>query len=106
LLRLKIQNGDGFGEFKTVHESIFERVARACRRGDQGTVRTAVVDHGDLGIMHGAKATTAIGCGSDREVLDGLIQVIPAHDILFGRFTGISDAMDCECALLGCVGGD
>ena len=47
--------------------------------------------------MHGAKATTAIACGSDCDMLEGLIQVIPAHDFLFGRFTGIADGMGCEC---------
>jgi len=51
------------------------------------------VDHGQPGVMHGAKATTAIGCGSDGEVLEGLIQAIPAHEFLFGRFTGIADVM-------------
>ena len=96
LLRLKIQNGPGFGEFKTDYESIFERMARAIGRGGQG-VRTAVVDHGNPSVMHGAKATTAIGCGSDQEVLEGLIQAISAHEFLFGRFTGVADAMGCEC---------
>ena len=99
LLRLKVQNGSGFGEFKTDQESIFERMSRACGRGGQGTVRAAVVDHGNPGVMHGSKATTAIGCGSDREVLDGLIQAAPAHEFLFGRFTGIADTLGCECAL-------
>ena len=55
--------------------------------------------------MHGAKATTAIGCGSDREVLEGLIQAIPAHEFLFGRFTGIADVLGCECVSLVCRGG-
>ncbi|KAF8554782.1 ribonuclease H-like protein [Imleria badia] len=93
LLRLKVQNGAGFGEFKTDYESIFERMARASGRGGQGTVRAAVVDHGNPSVMHGAKATTAIGCGSDQEVLDGLTQAIPAHEFLFGRFTGLADTM-------------
>ncbi|KAG8214189.1 hypothetical protein J3R82DRAFT_10978 [Butyriboletus roseoflavus] len=93
LLRLKIQNGGGFGEFKTDYESIFERMARAGGRGGQGAVRTAVVDHGNPGVMHGAKATTTIGCASDREVLEGLMQAIPAHEFMYGRFTGIADVM-------------
>ncbi|KAH0828120.1 hypothetical protein J3R83DRAFT_3791 [Lanmaoa asiatica] len=93
LLRLKVQNGAGFGEFKTDYESIFERMARASGRGGQGSVRAAVVDHGNPAVMHGAKATTAIGCGSDREVLEGLIRAIPAHEFTFGRFTDIADAM-------------
>jgi len=97
LLRLKVQNGGGFGEFKTDQESIFERMARAGGR-PQGVVRAAVVDHGNPGVMHGAKATTAIGCASDQEVLDGLMQALPAHEFVFGRLTGVADAMGCECA--------
>ena len=62
MLWLKVQRGAGFGEFKT-DESIFDRMKRVCGRGGQGTVRTVVVDHGHPGVMHGAKATTAIGCG-------------------------------------------
>ncbi|KAF8444970.1 hypothetical protein L210DRAFT_3394720 [Boletus edulis BED1] len=89
LLRLKVQNGAGFGEFRSDYESIFERMARAT----QGPVRGAVVDHGNPGVMHGAKATTTVGCTSDQEVLEGLTQAIPAHEFLFGRFTGIADAM-------------
>ncbi|KAI9571566.1 hypothetical protein HD554DRAFT_2168835 [Boletus coccyginus] len=92
LLRLKIQNGGGFGEFKTDQESIFERMARAGGR-PQGAVRAAVVDHGNPGVMHGTKATTAIGCANDQEVLDGLIQALPAHEFMFGRLTGVADAM-------------
>ncbi|KAF8134342.1 hypothetical protein EV363DRAFT_1396762 [Boletus edulis] len=89
LLRLKVQNGAGFGEFRSDYESIFERMARAT----QGPVRGAVVDHGNPGVMHGAKATTTVGCTSDQEVLEGLTQAIPAHEFLFGRFTGVADAM-------------
>jgi len=93
LLRLKIQNGVGFGEFKTDYESIFERMTRASGRGERGSIRAAVVDHGNPGVMHGAKATTVIGCTSDREVLEGLVQAVPVHEFLFGRFTGIADTM-------------
>ncbi|KAF9232680.1 hypothetical protein BU15DRAFT_54755 [Melanogaster broomeanus] len=93
LLKLKVQNGAGFGEFKTDFESIFERMARASGRGGRGTVRGAVVDHGNPGVMHGSKATTTIGCSSDQEVLDGLLQAVPAHEFAFGRFTGLADIM-------------
>ena len=34
----------------------------------------------------------------DREVLGGLIQAVPAHKILFDRFTGIADTSGCESA--------
>ncbi|KAG6375627.1 hypothetical protein JVT61DRAFT_3195 [Boletus reticuloceps] len=93
LLRLKVQNGAGFGEFRSDYESIFERMARASGRATQGPVRGAVVDHGNPGVMHGSKATTTVGCTSDQEVLEGLTQAIPAHEFLFGRFTGVADAM-------------
>lgn len=66
-------------------------------------VRTAVVDYGNPGVMHGAKATTVIGCGSDRDMLEGLMQAIPAHEFIFGRFTGIADALGCECRFAVCV---
>ena len=97
LLRLKAQIGAGFSEFKHHRENRFERMARACGRGGQDAVRVDVVGHGHPGVMHGARATTAIACGSDRDMLEGLIEVIPAHDFLCGRFTGIADAMGCEC---------
>ena len=61
------------------------------------------MDHGHPGVMHGAKETTAIECGNHREVLDGLVQAIPAHEFLFGRFTSIADVMGCEYEFLGCT---
>ncbi|KAH7925607.1 hypothetical protein BV22DRAFT_1033761 [Leucogyrophana mollusca] len=93
LLKLKVQNGAGFGEFKTDFESIFERMARASGRGGPGSVRSAVVDHGNPAVMHGAKATTCVSCSDDKEVLEGLLQVVPAHEFVFGRFTGIADVL-------------
>ena len=32
-------------------------------------------------------------------MLDGLTQAVPAHEFLFGRFTGIADAMGCWLAV-------
>ena len=75
-------------------------MARAYGRGGQGAVRSAVVDHGNPGVMHGSKATTAIGCGSDRAALDGFIQMAPSHEFLFGWFTSFADAMGCGCTFL------
>ncbi|OJA19892.1 hypothetical protein AZE42_12716 [Rhizopogon vesiculosus] len=75
LLRMKLRNGPSFGEYKTDLESIFERMARASRRGGAGSVRSVVVDHGNP------------------EILEGLLQAIPAHEFSFGRFTGIADAL-------------
>ena len=93
LLKKKVEHGPGFGEFKTDYESIFERMTRAVGRGGPGSIRSAVVDHGNPSVMHGAKATTALGCGSDEEVLDGMIQAIPGHEFSFGRFTALAEAL-------------
>ncbi|KAI6037556.1 hypothetical protein EDC04DRAFT_3141981 [Pisolithus marmoratus] len=93
LLRLKVQNGAGFGEFKTDYESIFDRMSRASGRGGPGSVKSAVVDLGNPTAMHGAKATTSLGCTTDEEVLEQLIQTIPAHEFTFGRFMGLADVL-------------
>ena len=66
------------------------------REGGQGAVRSAVMDHGNPAVMHGARATTATTCGSNREVLDVLVQAVPSHEFLFGQFTGIADTLGCE----------
>jgi len=57
-------------------------------------VKSAVVDHGLPGVMHGAKASTAIGCKTDEEVLEGLLNVLPSHQFAFGRFMGLANALD------------
>jgi len=96
LMKKKIENGSGFGEFKTDYESIFERMTRAVGRGGPGSIRSAVVDHGNPSVMHGAKANTSVSCASDSDVLDALLQVIPAHEFSFGRFTALADALGCK----------
>ena len=99
LLKKKLEEGPGFGEFKTDYESIFERMGRATWRGGGGVTRgikSAVVDHGNPGVMHGSKADTALGCKTDDEVLEGLLNVIPSHQFAFGRFMALSSALGCK----------
>lgn len=84
--------GPGFGEFKTDYESIFERMRRA--RG--GTVSAAVVDHGNPGVMHGAKAARAVSCTTDEEVLQGVLEALPGHQYVFARFTEVAEKSGCE----------
>ncbi|KAJ3507782.1 hypothetical protein NLJ89_g6104 [Agrocybe chaxingu] len=43
--------------------------------------------------MHGAKATTAIGCKSDEEILEGMLNVVPSHHFAFGRFMALANAL-------------
>ena len=98
LLKKKLEQGPGFGEYKTDFESIFERMGRVSWRGGGGNVgiKSAVVDHGNPGFMHGSKADTALGCKTDDEVLEGLLNVIPSHHFTFGRFMALSDTLGCK----------
>ncbi|KAF7304934.1 Ribonuclease H [Mycena kentingensis (nom. inval.)] len=88
LVQKKVDAGPGFGEFKTDYESIFERMARGGKKP-----KTAVVDTGNPGVMHGSKATTAIGCKDDEEVLKGMLESVPSHDFVFGRFMGLASLL-------------
>lgn len=63
LVKLKMEKGPTFGEFATDQESIFERLERA-----ELPRTTCIVDHGNPGQWHGAKASVAIACTTDEEV--------------------------------------
>ncbi|KAJ6493808.1 ribonuclease H [Mycena vulgaris] len=91
LLQKKMEGGPGFGEFKTDYESIFERMARSTKRVEKH--RAAVVDIGNPAVMHGSKATTAIGCKDDEEVLKGLLEAVPSHHFVFGRFMALANIL-------------
>ncbi|KAJ7282559.1 ribonuclease H [Mycena rebaudengoi] len=91
LLKKKMDSPPGFGEFKTDFESIFERMARSVKRTENH--KSAVVDLGNPAVMHGSKATTAIGCKDDGEVLQGLLEVVPSHNFVFGRFMALADIL-------------
>ncbi|TNY23327.1 ribonuclease H [Rhodotorula diobovata] len=88
LVRLKMEKGPGFGEFVTDQETIFERIGRG-----QDPKTSAVVDHGTPGQWHGAKATTAIACSNDDEVLQGMLDSVDKHDLTIGRFMDLSHTL-------------
>ncbi|KAA1467017.1 hypothetical protein DENSPDRAFT_767734 [Dentipellis sp. KUC8613] len=93
LLKKKLDNGPSFGEFKTDIESIFERMARSTGHAGTGSIRSAVVDHGNPATWHGAKATTPVACKTDEDVFQGVLEAIPTHQFVFGRFTDLADAL-------------
>ncbi|KIY73353.1 hypothetical protein CYLTODRAFT_386946 [Cylindrobasidium torrendii FP15055 ss-10] len=95
LLKRKVKEGPAFGMYKVDCEGLFERLARATKRagGGSGSIRTAVVDHGDPTAMHGAKANTSIGCKDDSEVLSQLMTTIPSHNFVFGRFMALANVL-------------
>ncbi|GAA6010894.1 hypothetical protein JCM11491_004588 [Sporobolomyces phaffii] len=88
LLNLKMDKGPGFGEFVTDQETIFERLARG-----QDPKTSVVVDHGTPGQWHGAKATTAVSCQNDDDVLQGVLDNVEQHDLTIARFMDLSHAL-------------
>ncbi|KAH6885651.1 hypothetical protein BKA70DRAFT_1123873, partial [Coprinopsis sp. MPI-PUGE-AT-0042] len=96
LVKKRLEEGPGFGQFKTDQESNFGRMGRAQKRGGAGggggggVIRSAVVDYGHPGNMHGSKATGAVGCKSDEEVAGGVVGAIGSHDFVFGSPMGLA----------------
>jgi RNA exonuclease 1 len=99
LLQKKIVEGPTFGEFKTDYESIFERMGRAHKRsgGGPGSIRTAVVDRGNPGLMHGNKSSKSVGCEDDEEVVKAILDLTPSHDFVFGRLMNLANLKGCKC---------
>lgn len=97
LFKKKMESGPGFGEYKVDFESIFERMARSPKRagGGVGSIRSAVVDQGNPAAMHGSKASTAVGCSSDEEVVKQLLDVLPSHDFMFARLMSLGNLQGC-----------
>ncbi|KAN0141708.1 hypothetical protein V8E53_000170 [Lactarius tabidus] len=99
LLKAKIKNGPGYGEFRADFEPILARIARSHPRNrgsNGGRTRTAIVDHGNPGAWHGTSATapaTTVACANDAEVLDGLVGALDSHEFIFGRLMGLADAL-------------
>ncbi|BGP05349.1 hypothetical protein JCM10049v2_001154 [Rhodotorula toruloides] len=88
LLKLKMEKGPGFGEMTLDQETIFERIGRG-----QDAKTSAVVDHGTPNQWIGAKATTAVACKNDDEVLQGLLDSVEQHDLTIGRFMDLSHTL-------------
>ena len=89
LLKLKLARGPGFGEFANDGESIFERLSRVSRKS------SAVVDHGQPQQWHGAKATVAVPCTTDEEVLAAILAQVQQHDLVYARFNDLYGALGC-----------
>ncbi|KAN0141724.1 hypothetical protein V8E53_000186 [Lactarius tabidus] len=99
LLKAKIKNRPGYGEFRADFEPILARIARSHPRNrgsNGGRTRTAIVDHGNPGAWHSTSATapaTTVACANDAEVLDGLVGALDSHELIFGRLMGLADAL-------------
>ncbi|PVF98588.1 hypothetical protein CPB86DRAFT_774753 [Serendipita vermifera] len=100
LMKLKVQNGPGFGLFMTDVENVLERMGRGeCRMGTHGAVgpgnmmRTAVVDYGNPSTWLGSRATSTVACSSDKDVVQGVRDLIENHHFVFGRMMELSEAL-------------
>ncbi|KAF8462662.1 hypothetical protein DFH94DRAFT_831793 [Russula ochroleuca] len=100
LLKAKIKNGPGYGEFKTDYEPILARIARSQShtpsRGAGTGARTAIVDHGNPGAWHGTSAdapATTVPCTNDAEILEGVLGALDSHEFVFARLMGLADAL-------------
>ncbi|KAG8747142.1 hypothetical protein FRC10_002191 [Ceratobasidium sp. 414] len=94
LLKKKLKEGPDFGVFKQDVESIFERLTKSNGRHGKGAT-SAVIDHGNPRAWHGAKATSAVACQNDDQVVAGVLEAAQNHDFVFGRLLELSQALEC-----------
>ncbi|CEL61016.1 hypothetical protein RSOLAG1IB_04255 [Rhizoctonia solani AG-1 IB] len=92
LFAKKLKEGPDFGVFKQDVESIFERLSKSNGRHGKGST-SAVIDHGNPRAWHGAKATSAVSCQTDDQVVTGVIDAAQNHDFVFGRLLELSQAL-------------
>lgn len=77
LVKQKCLKGARWGTVEANGESIFERIGRANRPGEDKTKRSgAVVDWGFPLRGHGASAFVAIACQTDKDVVDGVSRAV------------------------------
>ncbi|KAI0266318.1 hypothetical protein BGY98DRAFT_1191446 [Russula aff. rugulosa BPL654] len=100
LLKAKIKNGPGYGEFRTDYEPILARIARSQSHtrsgGAGGGARAAIVDHGNPGAWHGTSASapaTTVPCTNDAEVIEGVVGALDSHEFVFARLMTLADAL-------------
>nr|XP_018265795.1 uncharacterized protein I303_02169 [Kwoniella dejecticola CBS 10117]OBR87953.1 hypothetical protein I303_02169 [Kwoniella dejecticola CBS 10117] len=111
LLKMKIKYGPDFGNALENMEPIFERLNR-CKPAKT----SALIDYGNPRSSHGSKATTAIRCGDDDEIVEKMLEHVEGHDLIFGRLMELAnvqgwndrgidstefDAADLDSALTG-----
>ena len=94
LMRLKVENGPGYGHFMVDMENILERMCRAS--GGKPSIRTAVVDYGTPSTWLGNKATSTVACVCDQDVVKGVEELIGSHQFVFGRMMELSECLGCK----------
>ncbi|KAJ9114370.1 hypothetical protein QFC20_001513 [Naganishia adeliensis] len=93
LLRMKLINGPEFGEVGDETESIFERMSRHSENLSKPGKTSVICDYGKSNQWLKSKATTAVGCKDDDQVLEGLLENVGKHDFAFARFMELANTL-------------
>ncbi|WVQ68933.1 uncharacterized protein L199_007142 [Kwoniella botswanensis] len=86
LLRMKMTYGPDFGNTMENMEPIFERLNR-----NKPIKTSAFIDYSNPRTSLGAKATTAIRCTTDDEIVDKILENVEGHDLVFGRMMELAN---------------
>nr|XP_019008804.1 uncharacterized protein I206_06488 [Kwoniella pini CBS 10737]OCF47585.1 hypothetical protein I206_06488 [Kwoniella pini CBS 10737] len=86
LLKMKIKYGPDFGNAMENMEPIFERLNRF-----KPPKTSALIDYGNPRSSYGSKATTAIRCSDDDEVVEKIIENVEGHDLVYGRMMELAN---------------
>ncbi|GFZ49104.1 hypothetical protein JCM24511_06854 [Saitozyma sp. JCM 24511] len=91
LLKLKMANGPEFGNLFDNTEPIFDRMARLGSQQGKVNKTSAYCDYFNMRGGLSARATTAVKCTSDDEVVGGIATQVESHDFVFGRFMELAN---------------
>ncbi|ODV89149.1 hypothetical protein CANCADRAFT_29263 [Tortispora caseinolytica NRRL Y-17796] len=95
LAKEKIGKHISFGQFLDLEESIFKRISACSSDGSPGLGghdRTcAVVDYGHPDKSY-PYAQATITCADDDEVVDGIVDVLGSHDVVYARLRDVESA--------------
>ncbi|KIR50845.1 RNA exonuclease 1 [Cryptococcus gattii Ru294] len=92
LLKMKLANGPDFGDSINNMEPIVERIGRYQDNSPESRKTSAYCDYGDPRWLYGAKATTAVRCTSDDDVVNAVVKNAQSHTFVFGRMMELSEA--------------
>lgn len=93
-------SGPEFGEVGDETESIFERMSRHSENPSKPGKTSVICDYGKSNQWLKSKATTAVGCKDDDQILEGLLENVGKHDFAFARFMELANTLGCEFYVL------
>lgn len=88
--------GPDFGHFLETNEPIYERMARFIVAPANTGKTSAACDYGNMKQGHHSKATTAVRCNDDDEVVTAVTEQVHTHDFVFGRMMQLANVQGCE----------